>query len=316
MWVQSPALAGPRGPRAKAKPSLTRRREAIACVLFIAPAVFGFLAFAVVPLCASAGLSLTDYDLARWPRWVGLDNYRTLLSDPLWWQAVRVTFTYAAIAVPLWLVNSLALALVLNQNLRGIPIFRTVYYLPATLSGVAVAMLWIWLLNYRAGLVNGALGLIGIKGPNWLGDKRWALFSIIVMSQWSIGWYLPIWLGALQGVPSELYEAVSIDGGGLWARLRHVTLPMLSPLILYNLVMNVIWATQVFTEALLMTGGGPQWATLTYMLYLYRNAFSYSKLGLASAMAWLLFGFILVLTVIVFRSSPLWVYYESERRRA
>ncbi|MHB1296529.1 MAG: carbohydrate ABC transporter permease [Anaerolineae bacterium] len=290
-----------------------RQREAIACALFVAPAVFGFVAFSLIPLLASAVISFTNYSLAGWPRFVGWSNYGTLFTDPLWWQSVKVTAIYALAVVPLWLINSLILALLMNQNLSGINVFRTIYYLPAMLSGVAISMLWIWLLRYHSGLINNLLQLVGIQGPNWLGDGRYALLSIIIMSQWSVGWYLPIWLGGLQAIPTELYEAVSIDGGGRWTKIRHVTLPMLSPIILYNAVMNIIWATQLFTEPFMMTGGGPQNTTLTYMLYLYRNAFTYSKMGLASAMAWLLFLVVLVLTIMVFKSSPLWVYYEAER---
>ena len=293
-----------------------QRREAIACGLFVAPAVLGFLVFSLFPLLTSAAVSLTNYSLAGWPDFVGLDNYRSLLKDPLFWQSVRVTAIYALAVVPLWLVNSLTLAMVMNRNLPGMHVFRTVYYLPAMLSGVAVSMLWIWLLNSRFGMINTFLRLLSIQGPNWLGDKRWALGSIILMSQWSVGWYLPIWLGALQGIPTELYEAVAIDGGGWWAKLRSITLPMLSPVIFYNLVMNIIWATQLFTEVFMLTHGGPQFATLSYILYLYNNAFGYQKMGLASAMSWLLFLAVLVMTLAVFRSSPMWVYYEAERRRS
>ncbi len=292
-----------------------QRREAIACACFIAPAVLGFLAFSLFPLTTSAFLSLTDYRLAGRPHFVGLANYATLLSDNLFWQSVRVTSIYALAVVPLWLVNSLALAILMNQNLKGMHLFRTIYYLPAMLSGVAVSMLWIWLLNGRYGLVNIALRMIGIQGPNWLRDPRWALFSIIMVSQWSVGWYLPIWLGALQGIPTELYEAAEIDGSNWWDKIRHITLPMLSPVIFYNLVMNIIWATQLFTEVFMMTGGGPRFATLSYMLYLYQNAFSYNKMGLATAMSWLLFVAVLLLTIVAFKSSPMWVYYEAERRR-
>ncbi len=300
--------------RARARRLSLQKREAIACALFVAPAVLGFLAFSLFPLVGSALLSLTNYRLAGWPDFVGLENYRRLLGDPLWWQSVKVTAIYTVAVVPLWLVNSLALALIMNQRLRGISLFRTIYYLPSVLSGVAISMLWIWLLNYHFGLVNTLLKLVGIRGPNWLGDRRTALLSIILMSQWSVGWYLPIWLGALQGIPTELYEAASIDGAGWWAKLRHVTLPMLSPVILYNLVMNTIWATQLFTEPFMMTGGGPQFATLSYILYLYQNAFAYSRMGLAAAMAWLMFLALLLLTVLFFRSSPVWVFYEAELR--
>ncbi len=297
------------------RPSLTQR-EAIACGLFIAPAVVGFLVFSLGPLLASAGLSLTDYRLVGHLRFTGLDNYRALVKDRFWWQAVRVTAIYVLCTVPLWLVNSLALAVVMNQKLRGISVYRTIYYLPAVLSSVAVAMVWGWLLNRRYGLLNTLLRLVGIAGPNWLGNKTWALFSVITLGQWSVGWYLPIWLGALQGVPTELYEAVSIDGGGRWARVWHVTLPLLSPVILYNVVMNIIWATQVFTEVMMLTDGGPDFSTLTYMLYLYRTAFMYNDMAVATAMSWVLFLVLLLLTVAVFRSSSVWVYYEAQRGRA
>ena len=290
------------------------QREAIACALFIAPAVFGFLAFSAIPLLVSGWLSFTDYALAGWPRFVGFGNYRALVADDLFWQSIRVTSLYTIAVVPLWMINSLALALLVNQPLRGVTLFRTIYYLPAVLSGVATSMLWSWLFNYRSGLINAALGFLGVEGPNWLGDRNWALPALIIMGQWSVGWYLPIWLGGLQGIPTELYEAATIDGAGWWARLRHVTLPMLSPIIFYTLIMSVIGATQLFTEAFLVTGGGPRFATLSYMLYLYNNAFSYLRMGQASAMAWLLFLVSLALTALVFKSSPMWVHYEGQRR--
>lgn len=276
--------------------------------------MLGFVVFWAVPLVVSAYISLTDYALAGTPKFVGLENYRSLFNDKLFWQAVRVTLTYAFIVVPLWIVTSLALALVMNQKLRGLTTFRTIYYLPAVLSGVATAMLWGWLFNYRSGLLNGLLQSIGLRGPNWLGDKNIALFSLMLMSLWTMGWYLPIWLGGLQGIPTELYEAAEMDGANAWQRLRNVTLPMLSPVILYNLVINIIFATQLFTEPMMMTGGGPQFSTLSYVLYLYNNAFSYLKMGQATAMAWLLFMFTLALSALVLKFSPMWVHVESERR--
>lgn len=303
------------GRRGRNRLSLNQR-EAIACALFIAPAVLGFIAFAAVPLGISAWLSLTSYTLAGWPDYVGLANYQDLLGDELFWQAVRVSLTYAAFVVPLWMINSLGLALLLNQPLRGVSIFRAIYYLPAMLSGVAISMLWIWIFNARSGLLNAGLQLVGVDGPNWLGSEQWALTALILMSQWSVGWYLPIWLGGLQGIPTELYEAAEIDGAGWWRKLWSVTLPMLSPVILYNLVMNVIWAGQLFTEPLVMTGGGPDFSTLSYVLYTYNNAFQYFKMGHAAAMAWMLFLVTMLLTALVFRSSPMWVHYEAEREGA
>lgn len=290
------------------------RREALACALFITPAVIGFVFFAAIPLLLSAAISFTDYALAGWPRFVGLANYRALFADPLFWRSVGNTLSYALIVVPLWLVNSLALALLLNQRLRGVSVFRTLFYLPAIVSGVATAVLWVWMFNANNGLVNVLLGVVGIDGPNWLSDQRWLLVGLIIMSQWSIGYYLPIWLSGLQSIPTELYEASAIDGAGWWGRLRNVTLPMLSPIILYNLVINLIWAVQLFIEPLIMTTKRQEFASASYVLYMYKNAFDYLKMGQASAMAWLLFLVTLVLTLLVFRSSPWWVYAEGERR--
>jgi multiple sugar transport system permease protein len=308
------------GPKQTGRAGLTlSRREALACALFIAPAVFGFVAFALVPLLLSAALSFSDYAMGGRPRFVGLANYRALFADPLFWTSVRVTLFYAALVVPLWMLNSLALALLLNQPLRGVGIFRTIFYLPAMLSGVAVAVLWNWMYNYRAGLFNSTLRGLGLEGPNWLGDERWTMLALVLMSQWAIGYYLPIWLGGLQSIPTELYEAAALDGASWLQRLLSVTIPMLSPIILYSLIINMIWAVQLFTEPLILSSpsnplGGPEHSMLSYVLYMYHTAFAYARLGQASAMAWMLFLVSLVLTVLVFRSSPYWVYAEAERR--
>jgi len=294
-----------------------RQREAVACALFIAPAVIGFVLFWLLPLLVSAYLSFTDYAMAGWPRFVGLANYRTLLGDDLWWRAVRVTVIYAVSVVPLWLGSSLALALIMNQRLRGMEFFRTIYYLPAVLSGVATALLWKWLFNYRYGLINSLLKGVGIQGANWTGDEGWILPSIIFMSLCGMGWYLPIWLGGLQSIPTDLYEAAEIDGANWWARLRRVTLPLLSPVLLYNLMMNLIWALQLFTESMVLAGGGShavQLAGRSYLVYLYETGIGYLRMGQATAMAWLLFLATLLLTFTVFKSSPFWVYYEGERK--
>lgn len=290
-----------------------RKREALACALFIAPAVFGFLAFAVTPLIISAYISLTNYNFVGWPKLVGFQNYAELFDDKFFLQSVRVTVTYALVVVPGWIVSSLALALVMNQRLPGMSIFRTIFYLPAVLSGVAIAILWKWIFNARSGLLNIGLGFLGIEGPAWVTDENWALPSIILMSLWTAGWYLPVWLGGLQRIPTELYEAADIDGAGWWARLLNVTLPMLSPVILYNLIMNIIYATQLFTEPMVMMGNAPaqaKFATLSYVLHLYNNAFS--DVGQATAMAWLMFLVVLALSALVFRFSPFWVHTESE----
>ena len=246
------------------------RREALACYMFIALAVVGFLVFQAGPIGASAYLSLTNSELVGVPAWVGPKNYIEMAQDPLFWQSLKVTMLYAGVTVPLGLIASLALALLMNQNVRGIAIFRTVYYLPAVISGVAVAVLWRWIFNPEFGVFNVLLRYVRIKGPNWLQDANWALPSLMLMSLWGIGGGIIIYLAGLQGIPTELYEAVEIDGGGRWAKLRHVMVPMISPVIFFNLVTGTIWTFQEFTRVYVMTQGGPSNATLFYGLYLYR----------------------------------------------
>ena len=293
-----------------------RRREIFDAYLFISPTVIGLLVFLLGPIIASAALSFTDYDILTAPAWVGLDNYIGLFQDGLFWQALRVSVIYSVISVPLGLALSLGAALLLNQKIRGVAILRSIYYMPTIISGVAVAMLWRWLFNAQFGMVNILLGKIGIRGPMWLTDERWALTAIIIASFWGLGGAMLIYLAGLQGIPSELYEAAEIDGATEQAKFRYITLPMISHVTFFNLVLGIIGALQLFTDAYVMTGGGPNNATLFLSLYLYRQAFLYLKMGYASAMAWVLFAIVLVLTLLVFKSSPMWVYYESERRRA
>ncbi len=293
-----------------------RRREIFDAYLFISPTVIGLLVFLLGPIIASAALSFTDYDILTAPAWVGLDNYTGLFQDGLFWQALRVSVIYSVISVPLGLALSLGAALLLNQKIRGVAILRSIYYMPTIISGVAVAMLWRWLFNAQFGMVNILLGKIGIRGPMWLTDERWALTAIIIASFWGVGGAMLIYLAGLQGIPSELYEAAEIDGATEQAKFRYITLPMISHVTFFNLVLGIIGALQLFTDAYVMTGGGPNNATLFLSLYLYRQAFLYLKMGYASAMAWVLFAIVLVLTLLVFKSSPMWVYYESERRRA
>jgi len=292
-----------------------RNREALAGYLFITPAVLGFLIFIAGPILVSAYFSLTEYKLISSPHWAGLQNYQTLWQDELFWQSLKVTLRYALLALPLGLVLSLGLALLLNQKLWGVAFWRTVYYLPAVISGVAVAVLWSWILNSEFGLLNTFLRYFGIHGPNWLGDKRTALPALVMISLWGVGGNILIYLAGLQGIPTELYEAAAIDGAGMGRRLLNITLPLLSPVIFFNLVMGLIGVFQFFTEPFIMTQGGPEQSTLSYMLYLYRNAFKYFKMGYAAALAWVLFVLVLLLTLAVFRSSPLWVHYEAQRDR-
>ncbi len=292
-----------------------RKREAIFGFLFILPALVGFVVFIAGPILVSLYFSLTEFNIISMPRWIGIQNYLQLAGDPIFWQSLRVTAIYALLSLPASLILSLTLAVLMNQKLRGIAFWRTVYYLPAVISGVAVAVLWRWILNPEFGLLNVLLRYLGVNGPNWLQDTRTALPSLVMISLWSVGGNMVIYLSGLQGIPTELYEAAEIDGATSWQRFLHVTLPLLSPVIFFNVVMGLIGSFQWFTEPFVMTHGGPEQSTLSYMLNLYNNAFQFFKMGYASALGWVLFVLVLLLTVVVFRSSPMWVHYEAERRR-
>lgn len=294
---------------------MTRRewRENIEGYIAISPWIIGYVVFVAGPLLASLYLSLTEWSILRPPEWIGFENYAELLTeDPLFWQSLKVIGLYTLFQVPLSIIVGLSMAILLNQNILGLSVWRTIYYFPSVVTGVAVAMLWIWVLHPEFGILNIGLSFLGIEGPNWLFSQTWALPSLVLISLWNVGSGLIIYLSGLQGVPTTLYDAASIDGAGSWARLRHVTLPMITPIIFYQVVVGMIGALQVFTEPFVMTEGGPANATLFYVLYLYRNAFEYFKMGKASAMAWILALIIIALTVILFKSSNRWVYYEFE----
>ena len=290
-----------------------RRREERDGWLFASPWLLGFLLFTVGPMIASAFFAFTEYDVLTQPKWVGWANFdKALTDDPKVGQALKVTSIYAVVSVPLQILLGLCVALLLNTRIRGLQFYRTVYYLPSVLSGVAVALLWRWIYAPNFGLINSFLARFDIVGPGWLGDKDWALTSMIGMSLWHVGGGIVIYLAGLQGVPSELYEAVRVDGAGRGAAFWHITLPMITPVLFYNLVIGIITALQIFTQALIMTNGGPHEATLFIVLYLYRNAFQFFKMGYASVLAWILFGYILILTLLVYRSSGFWVFYAGE----
>jgi multiple sugar transport system permease protein len=292
-----------------------RTREAIEGYLFVAPAVIGFFIFTFFPMIASFALSLTEYNLLSSPKWIGLDNYVEMVKDDFFWKSLRITTTYAVVALPLGMIFALLVALLLNQRVPGISIWRALYVMPSVMSGAAVVVLWRWLFNPEFGLLNVMLDYAGIKGPNWLGSVSWALPSLILVSLWGFGGKMIVFLAGLQGVPGELYDAVEVDGGNAWNKFRTVTLPMLSPVILFNLVIDLIFAFQFFTEPYGLTEGGPENSTLFFLIYLYRNAFVYLRMGYASAMAWALFLIVLLLTILVFKSTPMWVHYENERGR-
>jgi multiple sugar transport system permease protein len=288
-----------------------RQREALAGYGFALPWLIGFLVFIAGPMLGSIYLSFTQWDLLGSPLWVGLDNYRYLAVDPLVRQALKVTTIYAALSVPLNLGVGLFLAILLNQKIRGLSVYRTIYYLPSISSGVAVSILWLWIFNSDFGILNGILARFGISGVNWLTDPQMVIISFVIMNVWGAGGSMLIFLAGLQGIPTELYEAAEVDGANWWTRLWRITLPLMSPVIFFNLVTGLIKALQIFTQSYIMTGGGPHNASLFYVLYLYKNAFVFYEMGYASALAWVLFIYILILTLLVIRSSDAWVFYQG-----
>jgi multiple sugar transport system permease protein len=290
-------------------------RRNLAYFIFLAPWLIGFILWTGGPLLISIYFSLNQYDIITPAVWVGLDNYHQLFADQLFWQSLKVTSIYTFLGVPLVMIVSLALAMLLNQKVPGLGIFRTIFYLPTVTTGVAVALLWVWLLQPDFGLINNLLWtLFGIKGPQWLYDEKWVLPALIMKSLWGVGGPMLIYLAALQGIPTHLYEAAEMDGANSWQRFWRVTVPMISPVVLFNLVLAIIGSFQVFTDAYVMTKGGPNYASYFYVYYLYQNAFQFFHMGLASAQAWILFLIILVFTAMILRSSTLWVYYESGRQ--
>ncbi len=288
-----------------------RKREALMGYLFLSPWLIGFVVFLLGPMVASIYLSLTDYKMIKAPVWVGLANYERMFSDPFVAKSLQVTATFTFISVPMSIILALSVAMLLNQKIVASGVFRTIFYLPSLISGVAVAIVFAWIFNYRFGILNFLLGLVGIDGPNWLGHPRYVLWAFIIMGLWGIGGNVVIFLAALQGVPVSLHEAAKIDGANGWHRFRNITLPLITPVLLFTLIMGIIGTFQTFTTSYIMTGGGPANATLFFLLYLYRNAFNWFEMGYASALAWLLFIIILTCTLILWRSSGRWVYYEG-----
>jgi multiple sugar transport system permease protein len=291
------------------------RQESLIFYLMVSPWVIGFLVFTLGPMIASFVFSFTRYNISQPPAWIGLANYRrAFFEDPLFWHSMRITFTYSLVSVPLGLSAGFLVALLLNSNIPGVSVWRTLYYLPSVLAGVAVAVLWILIFNPRQGLANYMLGLVGIKGPLWIYSRQWALPSLVLMSLWGVGGGMVIYLAALQGIPTTLYEAAIIDGAGRWSRFWRVTVPLMTPVIFFNLVTGIISSFQSFTNAFVMTEGGPQNATLFYSLQLYYAAFRDVRMGYASMLGWILFIIILVMTLLILKSSAAWVYYEGELR--
>ncbi|MFD0870708.1 Inner membrane ABC transporter permease protein ycjO [Chlamydia abortus] len=285
---------------------------------FALPWIIGFLAFTVYPFFGSLYFSFTSYDLFNPPQWIGLDNYKEILQDSSFYKSLQNTFYMAFIAMPIGLISSLLIAQLLNVKVRGIALYRTVYYLPAVIPVVANAILWTWLLNPDYGIINSVLRALGLPDPAWLLDPAFTKPSLILMGLWGSGAGSLIFLAALQGIPQQFYEAASIDGANMWHRFRHITLPGLSPIILFQLIMGLIGAFQIFTESFILTGGntgslgGPDQSLLFYSVYLYQTAFMYLKMGYASALAWILFVIVVLITMVLLKTSARWVYYGGE----
>jgi multiple sugar transport system permease protein len=298
---------------------------------FVSPWIAGFLLFTLVPIGLAFYYGLCDYSLLQAPVYIGLSNYRALMGDPVFWKSLVNTLIYAAIALPAGMLVSLGLALLLDQRIVGQSVFRTIIFIPSLVPTVASAMLWLWLFNTKLGLINSllatapmqalisafntalqALHLPRLETPvGWLTDPAWALPSLAMMSLWGVGHTVVIYLAGLQDVPRSLVEAAEIDGAGPWQRLVHVTLPMLSPVIFFNLIMAIIGTLQAFAIPYIMTGGGPARATYFYTMYLYDNAFRYLKMGYACSMAWIQFLIVVALTALAFWSSKRWVHYQG-----
>jgi ABC-type sugar transport system permease subunit len=320
MNAAEPATRGqstPRTLKTKRFDAQTRRRLRTG-LLFVSPWVVGFLAFTLYPFLATLFYSFTNYNIVSNARWVGLANYQHLIHDSLFWTALWNTAFYTVLEVPLSTVVAIGLAMLLNMKVRGLGVYRTVFYLPTVVPIVASSILWLWLFNPSFGIVNDLLTDVHVVGPGWMFSTLWAKPTYVLLGIWGSGAPMVVYLAALQGVPQEMYEVAHIEGANAWQRVRYVMLPMISPAILFNVVLALVACMQYFTQAYVMGQGGPNGqpggpdnSTLFYSLYLYRQAFQELHLGYASAMAWILFVIVLIITLLLFRSSSRWVYYAG-----
>ncbi|RVJ01704.1 sugar ABC transporter permease [Sinorhizobium meliloti] len=311
-------MAAHTGPKAE----VVRRRRAnagrhLAPFLFISPWILGFLFFTLGPLCFSLTMSFFDWPVVGERTFVGLDNYRSMfMEDPQFRESLWITVKFAAIYVPFNIVMSFLLALLLHHATFASGFFRTVFYLPSVISGVALVTIWSWIYSREYGLLNFMLSLVGIDGPNWLGDPSLALVAIIVASLWGLGGTMLILLTGLKAFPKELYEAATVSGVPGWAQMVFITLPMLGPMLIFTFITSIISAFQQLTIALLLTKGGPLGSTYFFAMYIYDNAFKYFDMGYAAAGSWVMFVIVLTLSLVVMRWSAAWVYYEGEVRPA
>lgn len=287
-----------------------KRRATIAA--FLAPTAVGFLLFSLIPIARSLYLSFTSWDILQPAEWVGLENYKVLLGSEEFWRVMRNTGEYIVLYVPLMLVSSLALAALLNRRFAGVGVYKVLFFLPVLTSWVAGSLIWRWILNHKYGLVNILLGHIGVAGPAWLDDKYWAMPGIVLASVWKdAGFFALIFLGALKGINHEYYEAAQIDGASPWNKFRHITLPLVSPTTFFVTITSIINSFQVFAQVQIMTYGGPAGATQVIMERIYKYAFQFFKMGYASALSWVLFVIILIITAIQWRLQKGWVFYDG-----
>lgn len=308
-------LTTPAVPKPRRRSRLNRANE-ISGILFALPAILGFLILVLGPMIASLFFSFTDYTVFSSAKFIGLGNYAKLFSgeDPFFYKSLLVTLYFAALNVPASIVASLIMAMLLSRNIRGRAIFRSIFYIPSIVPSVASAFIWLWLLNPDLGLVNTLLSSLGLPTSQWFFAQDSVIPSLVLTGLWGTGGTMVIFLAGIEGIPTEYYEAIDVDGGNFWHKFRHITLPMLSPTIFFNAVMATIGSFQTFTQAYIITQGGPNNSSLFIVYYLWREAFANANMGFASAIAWVLFLVILSLTFLIFRSSNSWVYYEGDKK--
>jgi len=294
--------------------SKKKKHDLLMGYLFVSPWLIGFIAFIIFPLVTSLYLSFTRYDILTPPRWIGLQNWiRMFTQDPRFWNATKATFKYVLFEVPLRLTFAFIVALIFSmKESKVLNLYRAIYYIPSLIGGsVAIAVVWRQIWGYD-GIINALLSIFGINGINWLGDTRTAIWTLILLSVWQFGSPMLIFLAALKQVPTELYEAATIDGASFWKRLTSITLPMITPVILFNLINQMIHGFMAFTQSYIITQGGPLDSTLFYAVYMYRKAFNDFEMGYASALAWFMLALVGLFTIIIFKTSNRWVYYEAE----
>lgn len=290
---------------------MKKKKETFYFYIFILPWLIGFVVFTLYPILASFYYSFTSYNVTSAPVFIGLQNYINAFHDEVFYKSVQATLYYTLLSIPIGLAISLIFAMLLNANLFAKGMFRTFLYLPTMISGVSMSLLWTWIFNPQYGLANFLLSLVNIQGPHWLTNENWAIPSLVIMSLWTNGEGIMLFLAALQGVPQSLTEAALLDGANWFHRFQNITLPMISPIFLFQLVVGVINSFQVFTQAFVMTNGGPHYATTFYVFYIYQNAFSNFNMGYASALSWMMLVAVTIITFFIMKFSNRYVYYEG-----